>query len=103
MLDIRFSEYAYAEMQDAIEYYNLQQEGLGVIFQQELKNAVDRIAKFPMLYSISIENIRKCILHKFPYMFFYIHTDEIILVLSVAHQHRKPFYWLSNAGNHKSD
>ena len=96
MLEVEFSEYAYAEIKDTVEYYNLQQAGLGIVFQQELKNAVDRVIKFPTLYTISTGNIRKCILHKFPYMFFYIHSDTIILILSVAHQHRKPFYWVSN-------
>ena len=28
----------------------------------------------------------------FPYSIFYAITDDTILILSLAHQHRKPFY-----------
>jgi len=51
-LTVRFTEFAFSEMEDAKEYYNLQQENLGDVFKQDVRNVVDRILKFPKLYPI---------------------------------------------------
>ncbi len=80
-------------MEDAKEYYNLQQENLGDRFKQDIKETVDRIIRFPKLYPIARDNIRKCVLHRFPYNLFYTTTEDTILILSVANHHRKPYYW----------
>jgi len=37
--------------------------------------------------------IRRCRLHRFPYSVIYTQDGADILVLAVAHQHRKPGYW----------
>ena len=43
---IRFSEAAKLELQDAINYYNEQSEGLGYEFANEVKLTTDRILGF---------------------------------------------------------
>ncbi len=37
--------------------------------------------------------MRRCRLNKFPYNVIYaLHNDDLIIV-AIAHQHRKPMYW----------
>lgn len=89
---IKISQKAFFEIEEAKEYYNLQQNNLGDTFKSDLKNSIENIEKFPNLYPNITDDIKRCILHRFPYSLFYTLKKDIILILSVAHQHRKPFY-----------
>ena len=48
-MNIRYLDAADAEFQEAIEYYNDQQPGLGFEFADEVRGAVLRIANYPLL------------------------------------------------------
>ena len=91
-MTIKISKKAFLEIEDAKEYYNLQQKGLGDSFKSDLKNSINNIENFPTMYPNIRNNMKRCILHRFPYSIFYALKNDTILILSVAHQHRKPFY-----------
>ena len=95
-MQIEVLELAKLEIDDAREYYNLQTEKLGDSFRDDIKSCIDRIVLFPELYPRVVQDIRKSLLHRFPYSLFYVIEDETIIVLSVAHQSRKPHYWVSD-------
>ena len=89
---LKISQLAFLEIEDAKEYYNLQNSTLGDTFKNDIKRSIESIKKFPNLYPNITNDMRRCVLHRFPYSIFYAITDNTILILSVAHQHRKPFY-----------
>lgn len=91
-MTIEISTLAYSEIEDARVYYNLQQENLGERFKEHIKQSVDSIAQFPMLYPKITDELHRVVVYKFPYSIFYALFDEKIVIVSVAHQHRKPFY-----------
>jgi plasmid stabilization system protein ParE len=91
-MNLVVSELAYTEIENAKEYYNLEQPNLGNSFKNDVKETIDNIIRFPKLYPIIIDDIQRVVLHRFPYSIFYSIDKEIIIILSVAHQHRKPFY-----------
>ena len=91
---IIFTRIARQELEDAIRYYELECSGLGSKFKEEVKKAVLRMAEYPEAWSIEQGEIRKYLLHKFPYKLMYSIEKDHILVIAVAHQHRKPFYWI---------
>jgi plasmid stabilization system protein ParE len=91
-MTLKISQLAFLEIEDAKEFYNLQNPTLGDTFKNDIKRSIKSIEKFPNLYPNITSNMRRCVLHRFPYSIFYAITDSTILVLSVAHQHRKPFY-----------
>jgi len=91
---IIFTKYAKLELEDAVRYYELEYSGLGKRFKQEVKMAALRIVEYPQAWSIERGDIRKCFLHKFPYKLLYSIEKNHILVIAVAHQHRKPDYWI---------
>ncbi|MBK8185806.1 MAG: type II toxin-antitoxin system RelE/ParE family toxin [Cellvibrio sp.] len=93
-MDIIFSSFALQELLDAEEYYNFELAGLGNRFNEEIKKAVLRIAEYPDAWSIERDNIRKCLLQKFPYKILYAIEKDCILILAIAHLHRKPDYWI---------
>ena len=93
-MKVIFTELAKAELFDTAAYYELEYKGLGKQFKEEIKAAISRIIRFPTAWSIERSEVRKCILHKFPYKILYSIEKDHILIIAIAHQHRKPYYWV---------
>lgn len=55
---------------------------------------MDSIVSFAQLYPLVDEDLRRCVLHRFPYSIYYTIDTDTVVVLSVAHQRRKPYYWV---------
>ncbi len=87
-------EQAELELDDAFDYYEYQLSGLGKKFLEDFNKCVRRILNHPYAWSPIKENVRKCLLKKFPFQIIYAITDDTILILAVAHQHRRPEYWI---------
>ncbi len=89
-----FTRIATQELEDAIRFYELESAGIGQRFKEEVRKAAVRIAEYPQAWSVERGEVRKCLLHKFPYKLLYSVEEGHILVIAVAHQHRKPDYWV---------
>jgi len=93
-VNVRFSEASASELQDAVSFYAAESKLLAQSFKSEVSSAIRRIVQFPKGWSEEADGIRKCLLRKFPYKVLYSIEKEDILILAVAHQHRRPEYWL---------
>ena len=92
-MNVRVLEIAQRELDEAVSYYNGQVAGLGDAFLLEAIAAIERIRQFPDAWHPLGENVRRCRLRRFPYGLIY-HADESgVLVVAVAHSHRRPDYW----------
>jgi len=92
-VNVRVLEIAQRELDEAVSYYNGQVAGLGDAFLLEAIAAIERIRQFPDAWHPLGENVRRCRLRRFPYGLIY-HADESgVLVVAVAHTHRRPEYW----------
>ena len=91
---IILNEFAVEELKDAVEFYELQLEGLGKRFNHEIKSALRSIKKNPDTWPIESGDIKKFILHKFPYKILYSIEADYIYVIAIAHMHRRPQYWI---------
>ena len=89
-----FSRYAKLELDSATHLYELEYKGLGRRFKEEVKKAALRISEYPEAWSIERGDIRKCLLHKFPYKLLYSIERDHIFIITVAHLHRRPNYWI---------
>jgi plasmid stabilization system protein ParE len=94
MMRVIFTRIATQELEDAVRFYDFESAGLGQRFKEEVRKAAVRIAEYPQAWSIERGEVRKCLLHKFPYKLLYSVEEDHILVIAVAHQHRKPDYWV---------
>lgn len=90
---VRFLELAELELHQAIRWYESQAPGLGHAFRIEVLSAVDLVAHFPDAWQPLAESVRRCRLGRFPYGLIYTIDRGDILVLAVAHLHRRPDYW----------
>ena len=70
-MKVIFSELAKLELDDACSFYDLQVPGLGSKFKDEVGKPARRIAEFPTAWSIERGEIRKGLLHMFPYKLLY--------------------------------
>ena len=93
-MQIEFIEPASIELDDAIEYYELQLTGLGRRFFNEVIETIDLITQFPQLWAQNSEHTRKAVLKKFPYNLVYSILNNKIYIIAVAHQNRVPEYWI---------
>ena len=95
---IRFLEIAQIELDEAIEYYDREEPGLGNSFLDEVVSALDRIGRFPQAWPQCSRRARRCQTRRFPYGIIYQWTEEEIVVVAVAHLHREPDYWNDRIG-----
>lgn len=92
-MTVRFLEIAQRELDEAVAYYNSQAPGLGDAFLLETVAAIDRISRFPRAWHPLGENTRRCRLRRFPYGLIYHEEQGEVLIVAVAHSHRRPDYW----------
>ncbi len=94
---VAFLEVAEAELDNTIKYYESEQPGLGARFRDEVSRAVSRITAYPSAYQMLSRRTRRCLIAKFPYGIIFQHntSENEVLVIAIAHLHRKPDYWLS--------
>jgi toxin ParE2 len=90
---VRFLDIAEIELDDAVRWYQAQAAGLGDALLLEVMTAADRIARYPEAWHLLEQGIRRCRLTRFPYGLIYAIEKEDIIVLAVAHLHRRPDYW----------
>ena len=92
-MSIRLLEPAQAELDEAITWYAEQAPGLGDAFLIEALKTIQLIVNFPQAWHPLTPLIRRCRLRRFPYSVVYTQDGTDLLVLAIAHQHRKPGYW----------
>ena len=92
-MTVRFLEVAQRELDEAIAYYNSQVPGLGDAYLVESVATIERIRRFPEAWQPLGEQVRRCRLRRFPYGLIYTVDEGDILVVAVAHTHRRPGYW----------
>jgi toxin ParE1/3/4 len=91
----RYFAEAEAELNEAAQFYENQQPGLGVDFLQVIDKAIDSIEKHPRRWPLFSVLVRRCLVSRFPYAILYLVFHDEIIVLAIAHLNRHPTYWLS--------
>lgn len=81
------------EFEEARSWYDSQQDGLGLRFARTIETTILRIVRFPLMNSEITSGIRRALVADFPYMIIYTCDGDVLSVIAVAHQHRRPGYW----------
>jgi toxin ParE1/3/4 len=86
---------AQKEIDESFAYYEDKRPGLGYDFVSEVEESTQRIQRWPKLPSkFSDTDYRRCLVKRFPYLVFYLETDDDIRIIAIAHGKRKPGYWV---------
>jgi toxin ParE1/3/4 len=86
---------ALAELHDAAAFYAASANvELGLAFVEEFERAVDAILAGPEIGAVFRRARRRYLLRRFPYSVIYQQTHEEVRIIAVAHQRRRPSYWI---------
>lgn len=86
---------ALAELGDAAAYYAAQVNAdLARAFVDEFERVIRLVSSAPQLGAVFRGNRRRYFLRKFPYSVIYQVAQDELRVLALAHQKRRPTYWV---------
>lgn len=81
------------ELRNALAYSETCQRGLGEEFYLEVHTTIDRIRSFPETWPALEGEVRRCLVHRFPYGVLYsVEPEGIFIILAVMHLRRDPDY-----------
>lgn len=89
-MNVRLLPAAQVELDEAIHCYAQQAPGLGDSFLVEFLRTTQLIERHPQGWHPLSHNTRRCRLRRFPYGVIYNVDQDTILVVAVAHLHRRP-------------
>lgn len=81
--NIEIRPLAAMEIVEAYDWYELQREGLGSEFLEEINNFHDSLLRNPLSYSFYDEPVRQGKVNRFPYTVVYEVLDTAIIIYSV--------------------
>jgi len=85
---------AAADIEDAYQWYESQQPGLGEDFLVALNAIRDRIVEHPEAFPILHRNTRRALIpRRFPYGILYRIHEDMIIVVACIHAKRDPRRW----------
>ena len=92
-MNYSFHPSAETELNEAIDYYNKCQDGLGLEFAKEAYSSIQNILAFPQAWTPLSENTRRCLINRFPYSIIYQVADNQIFIIALMQLNRRPEYW----------
>jgi plasmid stabilization system protein ParE len=91
---VTFNELAERELNEAAQYYEREQPGLGAAFILAVQRCAASIQAYPQAAPLVRGQIRRRLCERFPYGLLYTVSGDEIRVLAVMHLRRRPAYWV---------
>jgi plasmid stabilization system protein ParE len=98
-MNYEFLPEAEEEFREASRYYENEAPGVGLAFITEVHKMIAVVMSHPRSARKVRSTIRRKVLLHFPYSLFYAIESDLILIVAVAHQKRRPTYWRSRLKN----
>jgi plasmid stabilization system protein ParE len=83
------------DIQQAHDWYESEQVGLGKEFLDEIGACFSRIERHPDGYAFTYRDTKRAIVERFPYSIYFRLRDDEVRIIAIAHQRRKPKVWQS--------
>ncbi|GGD85156.1 type II toxin-antitoxin system RelE/ParE family toxin [Planktosalinus lacus] len=95
MIYVVISNEAQFDLDEAVNWYEHKQSGLGLRFLSNVESTVNYIRKNPLASPVIYSKIRVCIVKSFPFTIHYKYYEEekIIFVSGVFHMALNPKAW----------
>ena len=84
---------AEADLEDAARWYEDERAGLAERFLSDVNRTFARIRARPLQFPAVINDVRRALLHTFPYAVYFLAPAEDVVVLAVLHLRRDPKVW----------
>ena len=89
-----FHRLAERELNEAAQYYDAEEPGLGTSFLQEVDRCLRFIRAHPEGGSVLRGDVRRRLVRRFPYALLYKIKPTGIRILAVMNLTRRPTYWV---------
>ena len=94
---IIYSRRAERELHHIVTFYEENVPGLGGEFIEALDHCIHQGLDFPESGAPMAGGYRRLLMGRFPYCIIYRSMNDELRVIAVAHQQRKPDYWMPDA------
>jgi plasmid stabilization system protein ParE len=84
---------AEADLDDAARWYDEEHRGLSRRFLSDVDDTFARIRELPLQFPAVAHDVRRALLHTFPYAVYFRMSDETVAVLAIVHLRRNPKIW----------
>ena len=81
-------------MTEAALFYETARSGFGDIFLDDVQRAIDTIRDRPEIGANIAYGFRRVLVQRFPFSIIYRVENGEVIVTAVAHQRRRPNYWI---------
>ena len=88
-----FHPEALDEFEAAAKFYAECQNGLELRFIACVEAALRQVSEYPGRFRPFEEDVRRCLVHVFPYAILYSVEADFALIIAVMHCSREPGYW----------
>lgn len=78
------------DLAEAQLWYEKQRSGLGTEFLSEVSQVIDRLAATPLIYQTVYRDVRRAIVHRFPYLIWYRVLGKVVTILACTHGRQVP-------------
>lgn len=82
------------DIQDAFEWYESKNPGLGSEFVRAVDACLSGIGRNPLGYQIIHKQVRRVLIRRFPYVILYFFEQDTIFIIACFHTKRDPKQWL---------
>ena len=76
---------AETDVAEALEWYESQHLGLGQGFLDEFEAVIAVLSETPLIYQELIGEARRAVLHRFPYLVWFVVRGRIVTVIACTH------------------
>lgn len=90
---LQFFEDAAAEVEGDRAWYRERSESAEAGFLRELDHAIQQVTDSPWQWPHYLADTRRYVFPTYPYSLVYFVEDDVIRVVAVAHDKRRPGYW----------
>ena len=84
---------AESDIERAAAWYENRRTGLGFRFLDATDQLLARLRVSPLQFPLVSTDVRRALLHTFPYAVYFRAIDDVVVVLAVLHLRRDPRAW----------
>jgi plasmid stabilization system protein ParE len=89
----RLHQLAWQEIEGADDWYLRRSSDASVGFIAAVSDALDSISHAPQRWPKYLHETRRFVLQRFPFSVVYLDDADVVNIIAVAHNKRKPGYW----------
>ncbi len=92
-MNYAFHPEALREYLDGVSYYAEASPRVAEAFVLDVEGAIERILKHPRAWPVLEDDVRHCLLKRFPFAIYYGIDEAGITLYALMHTSRRPGYW----------